>query len=437
MSLNRRTCLKGITSLVAGMLGLHSSPIRAALEAFGRAPTVLVGSGIQYSNIGDIAHVTGVLGLLNTFVPEARIILWPKIEAADFNALIHRHFPDVQIVNGRVSESDKGWSGASPELTAAAESADFFIAGKGSTDKAQWFADHFDRPFGIYGIAVNEPPSGRRKDLFDRAEFVFVRETISEENLRVANIQARYWGFAPDASFGSMVLDTGLAADFMDQYGLEHKNFICVVPRLRRTPYYRIPMSLRYSDERWSAQRIKETDALNNKRKERDHAKAREAIIAWVRRTGNPVLVCPEMIHTMEISEELLIDPLPADIRKQVINRPNYWLTGEAAAVYKSAAAVISLENHSPILAAVQGTPAFYLRQPEDTIKGQMWYDIGLEDWVFEIDEVSGRDIADRLTEVLNDYDSALAKLESAMDYVRKLQRESMMAVARSIGVTS
>ena len=49
--------------------------------------------------------------------------------------------------------------------------------------------------------------------------------------------------------------------------------------------------------------------------------------------------------------------------------------------------AVISMECHSPIIAAAQRTPFFYLRQPEDTIKGQMYYDIGLSDWVFEIDD--------------------------------------------------
>ncbi|MEX0882780.1 MAG: hypothetical protein WDZ72_04835, partial [Cyclobacteriaceae bacterium] len=92
-------------------------------------------------------------------------------------------------------------------------------------------------------------------------------------------------------------------------------------------------------------------------------------------------------------------------------------------------------ECHSPILAAVKGTPAFYLRQPEDTIKGQMWYDIGLSDWVFEIEQTEGKDISNRLMEVYDDYPKARLYLESGMDYVRKVQWGSMTNVREEAGL--
>lgn len=60
----------------------------------------------------------------------------------------------------------------------------------------------------------------------------------------------------------------------------------------------------------------------------------------------------------------------------------------------------------------------FYLRQPEDTIKGQMYYDLGFNDWIFEIDNTSGSQLAERLIEIFNDYTKALDYLEKSMRIV-------------------
>ena len=154
--------------------------------------------------------------------------------------------------------------------------------------------------------------------------------------------------------------------------------------------------------------------------KELDHAKMREAMIAWVRETGNKVLVCPEMTYQVDIMDELLINPLPDDVKPYVIKR-GFWLPDEAASVYSKAHSVISFECHSPIIAAANGTPFLYLRQPEDTIKGQMYYDLGFDNWIFEIEETGGKQIADRLREIYTNYPMASAKLKTRMDKVGQI----------------
>jgi hypothetical protein len=72
--------------------------------------------------------------------------------------------------------------------------------------------------------------------------------------------------------------------------------------------------------------------------------------------------------------------------------RDSYWLPDEAASIYARAQAVISMECHSPLIALRSGTLAFYLRQPTDTCKGQMYRDFGAGEWMFEIDESDGKD---------------------------------------------
>jgi hypothetical protein len=137
-----------------------------------------------------------------------------------------------------------------------------------------------------------------------------------------------------------------------------------------------------------------------------------------VRETGNPALLCPEMTYQVELLRPLLFDPLPDDVKPRVEARPGYWLTDEAASTYARAAAVVSMEMHSPIIAIANRTPAIHLRQPTDTRKGQMWRDVGLGNWLFEIEEASGEQIAARLLDLHRSSDQTQALVAKARGYV-------------------
>ncbi len=205
---------------------------------------------------------------------------------------------------------------------------------------------------------------------------------------------------------------------------LEEGKFICVIPRLRVTPYYKI------KQVNWSEERIKQVEALNNNKKEVDHAKLREAMIMWVRETGNKVLVCPEMTYQVDIMDELLIDPLPVDVKPYVMKR-GYWMPDEAASIYAKAHTVLSFECHSPIIAAANGTPFFYLRQPEDTIKGQMYYDLDFNDWIFEIEQTQGKQISDQLRIVYQNYEEAQQKVKKSRAKIAEIYEKSSSVIRK------
>ena len=422
--MNRKEFLQSLSILSGGLL--------AGAHAYGFNPSqkkvsILLVSGWQYHNIGDIAHTPGLLHLLNIYLPEAEITLWPNHEVREIDAMLLKNFPDLKIVNGHLNDGEV----YSQTVLQAAEQADFMLHGSGpsivAASKVKWWKDHIKKPYGVYGVTVANV-SDLYRELINGASFIFTRETHSLKNLQEADLQCKVMGFGPDATFAMHLQDGRKAFQFMHNHGLEFKKFICVVPRLRKTPYYKI-----YPERDYSDVQIQEINTLNDKNKELDHAKAREAMITWVRQTGNKVLVCPEMTYQIDIMNELLMDPLPVDVKSKVVKRDTYWLCDEPATVYKNAAAVLSFECHSPIMASYNGTPAFYLRQPEDTIKGQMWYDIGLADWVFEIEQTTGEQIANRLMEVYNDYPNACQKLEASMDYVREIQFASMSQVREII----
>ena len=115
-----------------------------------------------------------------------------------------------------------------------------------------------------------------------------------------------------------------------------------------------------------------------------------------------------------------------------------YWLPDAAQSLFARAQAVVSLENHSPLLAAAAGTPFAMVHLPEDSFKGDMFVDIGLGDWyVPDINGASGDDIARILMGIVSDMPAAGAKLAKAMAFVKERQRFGMMEVRRTLGLSS
>ena len=408
----RRRFLKAATA-AATLATLDSQIAKAAGTP---DPTILVISGWQAANIGDIAHTPGVLAILQKHLPAAKLILWPKSESEETVRMLRKHFPKLTILGTEDA----------PTLEAAFAASDFALHSSGPMVVGhemlrQWHSET-GKPFGVLGVTIsylNDP----LKELLEKAAFVYTRETKSLENLREAGIDTPTIGFAPDSTFAMSIRDEAKARQTLQNFGLEDRPFVCAVPRLRKTPYHQIHD---WARENWSAERIGKLEALNARHAEPDHAKLRDAMIRWVRETGHAVLCCPEMTYQVDIIKPLLIDPLPEDVRPHVFSLGRYWLPDEAASVYSRARCVMSFECHSPIIALGAGTPAFYLRQPEDTIKGQMYYDLGMGDWVFEIEQTDGRQIGARLMDVHQQFDAAQETRSMALAKAARLHAAAM-----------
>ena len=60
-------------------LGVFLPAAMNSLFAIGKKnPVILLVSGWQDVNIGDIGHTPGLLHVLETFLPQAKVILWKK-----------------------------------------------------------------------------------------------------------------------------------------------------------------------------------------------------------------------------------------------------------------------------------------------------------------------------------------------------------------------
>ncbi|MGW8315328.1 MAG: hypothetical protein ACWGNV_06990, partial [Bacteroidales bacterium] len=120
-------------------------------------------------------------------------------------------------------------------------------------------------------------------------------------------------------------------------------------------------------------------------------------------------------------------DKLPEAILDRVAWRPDYWLTGEAISVYVRSAGLFGNEMHSPIMCIGHGVPAVVCRFAEQTSKGLMWKDIGLESWLFDHDSPGDREkIVPAVLDIAKNPNVARQKALTAKSFVENRQKETM-----------
>jgi polysaccharide pyruvyl transferase WcaK-like protein len=414
------------------------------------APHILIREALQFENIGDSGRVPGTIRLLEQHLPEATITLWPWQLHERERAMLMAAFPKLRIAEGEVDEAGMA---STPALATAWKEADIFITPARHAKTFQTWAKT-GRPYGFFGSHF-DPISGRTtlrdggtleelreaiaqlpadhfdtryksREVYDDASFLFARDSYSLLYLQGQKLRTPIVEFGLDGTFGIAVRDEKRAESWLRRIGVEDGKFICVLPRLRYTPYYQVKDLPRDEGDY-------EIDAINAEHAGRDHAPLRDLITLWVRETGLKVILCPEMNYEIPLAKEQLLDPLPADVKPHVIWRDTFWLADEAASVYARAVAVVSAECHSPIIALSQGTPAFYVRNPADTVKAQMFRDLGLADWVFESSQTTGQQLWEKLKPLQEDRTAGRAKVQTAMQQAAGIQKRMVEAIADAV----
>jgi hypothetical protein len=417
-AMNRRTFL-GAT--LAGTLSGIST-----FAAEKRKPRIVLRSSWQTVNIGDIGHTPGVLRLLETHIPEAEITLWPSDVRNGVEEMLKKRFPKLRLVTKEQAfESDFLLHGSGPYLTAWRDVA----AWKQATGK----------PYGVYGITMapagdpgmkimrNNGLDDNTRELLNTASFVFLRDGVSLQVVKTAGVTCPIIEFGPDGAFAADVRNDEAALAFLKANNLEEGRYLCCIPNLRNAPYWKVKPGYAFDEIKHKR---------NEEMKEHDHAPLRDAIIAVTRETGMKVMVCPEDSTQMETGKELLVDPLPADVKAKVVWREKFWLTDEAISTYVRSAGLFGSEMHSPIMCVGNGVPAIVCRFAEQTSKGFMWRDIGLGDWLFDLDkEEELRRVAPTVLAMAKDPAAAKAKAAKAREFVQLRQKATMAILRKTLAV--
>src|SRR5688572_4044236 len=143
--MNRRSFI--FSSLAAAI----SAPLAYSASS---PPRIILRSGWQTENIGDIAHTPGLLAILERHLPQVEVTWWPHYQylPAEEVTMLKRRFPKLRIEEGKLDAQ-----GEPPaNIAAAMDAADFFLHGSGPATigwrECAAFRKRTGRAFGVYGV---------------------------------------------------------------------------------------------------------------------------------------------------------------------------------------------------------------------------------------------------------------------------------------------
>jgi polysaccharide pyruvyl transferase WcaK-like protein len=417
----RRTFVSAILAALGG----------SAIAADGSPKRIVLQSAWDTVNIGDIGHTPGTLHILEQHLPQVQVTVWAMKLDERVTEMLKRRFPKVTFLQGNVL----GKSAKDAELQKAVKECDLFIRNSGMGQDTTWikYCRLVGKPYGMYGQSyfktmVSGEKGAENMDLLNNASFIYTRESRTLKMLQEAEVKAPVLEFAPDGCFGIDVLDDERGLATMKKLGLEDKKFITVLLRTNtpKAPGVDDPRPEKLNPLHPTSKQVEDD--------QRRAAGFRELITKWVQATGNKVLIAPETIKEMGHNKRLIFDPLPPEIQKHVVNLEYFWNADEAASIFARAHTVVCHEPHSPIIALANGTPIIHWFSEFHGLKCWMFEDIGLTDWLLEIDTTPAETVFQTVMTIEKDYPAAQAKVKKAMDFVHQRQADTMKVARKVLG---
>ncbi|MFA6562242.1 MAG: polysaccharide pyruvyl transferase family protein [Verrucomicrobiia bacterium] len=403
----------------------------SAFAAPTKPKTILLQSAWDTVNIGDIGHTPGTLRIIEQHLPDVCVVVWAMKLDERVAAMLRRRFPKVEFLQGSLA----GKGERDEKLRGAIRRCDLFIrnSGMGQDTSFMEFCRKLGKPYGLYGQSyfasmVEGKGAAERIALLNGAAFIYCRETKTLDILRNASVKPPVLEFGPDGCFGIDVRDEERGLATMKKLGLEDRKFITIQ---LRTNTAKLPG---VDDTRTPKLNPLHPTPEQIADDERRAAVYRDLITRWVKRTGYKVLIAPEVKKEMEHNKRLIHDPLPADIRKHVVNLDTFWNSDEAASVFARAHTAVCHEPHSLIIALANGTPVIHTYSEFHSPKCWMFKDIGLPEWLLEFDSTSAAKMAEILFTIHDDYLGALTKVKRAMEFVEQRQAATMVVVKQLLG---
>jgi len=419
--MTRRTLLA--TSAAPALRAAAPAP-QAQAGGAKRRPSILLISGWNLYNIGDVAITPGFLRLVQRHFAEARVTVLMASYPKELAEYLKPRFPDVTTLRFRGFSAGQTLS---PEMESAFAGADALVLNSGMTLSYGYYGTEWEKyiprllaflkarelgvPYGVHGHSFDriDPPADiLYRDVLGKAAFLYTRDSESLKTLRGRGIACPDMAFGPDSTFGFDLRDEKAADAFLRRHELEPGKFVAVIPRL-------------------------DVNRFRNDGRENQHAAQTVAILEqYAASAQEPLVLVHEVSKAIEPVKTMVYDKLSPAARRWVRYHPEYWMPDAAQAVYARARMVVSMEMHSVILGLAAGTPSIHPYFREAGLKQWMVRDIGLPEWLIDQDQASASGIAGAMLEVHRDTPGARAKVARAMQLVSRRHAETIGAIRRA-----
>ena len=421
-------------------------------------------------NIGDAAITPGLLNVLRRHFPHCSMTVLAEGEKAPVCAYLRKDFPDCEVRQSpfgkpyreALAKAKEDFGGKLPPLqdgnvdyvfqafaqtvvdslkrndpemiTALAEtkfvvynSGMVLVYGNGTLAGNDFWGYTVKRslpllaawklkvPYGVYAHSFDSfgqsPGLPYFRRLLGDAFFVFCRETSSLRYIEGLGIKPAVLRFVPDSTVSFTGRNDRWAKVFMDEHGLESKQFAVFIPRT------------------WLGCGV--VKRIVGEQRSRAHvAKLRDLIQWWVRETGMKAVIAVEVASEQPHAKALLYDPLPEDVKQHCVVMGKFWTAEQAASLYRHTRILVTMELHSFLMAVSEGTPAVVATFKESGRKIQMPEDFKLGDFMFDIDSAPTCEIERAISRIHRNYAKKTNRLRTrVIPYLRTIERQAMQAV--------
>jgi polysaccharide pyruvyl transferase WcaK-like protein len=361
--------------------------------------------------------------------------------AADTSAEISR-----DILNRFPQELIEEWKRDNPAAVEAYRNAGFVLYVSGTTfnfGRLQvrdfWtYALHFAMPLIIarhmripYGIsgqsydAIDWPVDLAFRPLFKDAEFIFSRDTDSAAYLRQRDLDNAVSGYRPDTTFFFNVRDEAWAERFLQHNGLTDRRFLVLITRHSAPAFDKTTEWDKVGGDPTAG-------SVTALRQQEQMRKLRAFIEQWTKETGIPILMALETRAAQAPMREWLDRELSREAQESCVWLDEFWTTEQAYSVYRRARIVISMEMHSVIMAIQCHTPTVHIPFREAGRKARMVQDVGLGDWLLDIDEMAETGLLDTCLQIHEKFEESVGRTTEATRMVAGLGKDVIDRVTKS-----
>ena len=260
--------------------------------------------------------------------------------------------------------------------------------------------------------AIDWPADMVFRPLFKDARFVYCRDPDSLAYLAQRDLLGLRSGYRPDSTFFFNGFDEPWLETFKREHNLADRKYITLTIRSAKSQ----PGPL--------------AETVTKDREDEHMERIRKFITDWVTQTGVPVVLCPEVRFEVALMRDNVYQKLSPEVQKKCVWMDKFWTTEQAYSLYRQAEMVVSMEMHSVIMALSLGTPVLMPQFTENGRKVWMLEELGLRDWIFDIDEQAD---APRLLEaakrIHQDQTASRARVESQLPRIRQLGLEMVMEI--------
>jgi hypothetical protein len=359
---------------------------------------------------GDLVSIPAICRLIQRFVPNTEVYIWPDKMNDDLRAMLEKNFTTLNLVTGKINDSGEP---DTQELKEAFESADLFLYSPGTRKKIDWastgmgietrsldYCQKKDLPYVIYGLG-DIPETSEEQSAFinkmNSAALTFVTESISEGKIKNLKTKIENLKAGPDPLFAFDLKDDTGARHFLENNGLTDRNFVVVMSSQKD-----------HSEMGGSGPEEKIVFLLEN----------------WINSTDHSILLIAsaeeDADHFNKIHENL-----PEQIRSKVVLNDGMLAPDLLSSIIDKARIAAAISAYPLYPALMSDIPIFHFTDLSSDSTGQIFLDLGLKDYVADLMDISAEELLAKLSEINKAYVKALLDINKAQKEISKQLEQS------------